>query len=154
MKTILLALLTSVLGVAQAATFGVTAKQQANPASNIVIVKPVEPLNTPTSANNEDEGSSVSLPSISQKTLVFQALLSDQTVRGVINRWLHTAGLQEVIWQLYDDIVIEREVNFYATDLDSALTELMQATNNTEPARACRHINGVVRIIPRTLFCE
>ena len=84
----------------------------------------------------------------------FEVSLDDRTLRGTINRWLKAEGYQDVIWQLANDVVIEREVKFESENVTQALNQLMQATNDTEPARACIHSNKVVRIIPRTKFCE
>lgn len=86
---------------------------------------------------------------------VFKALVSDMNIRGVMNRWAHELGMQDVVWEIPDDdIPVDREVPF-TTDLDESGTLLMQATSFTKhPARTCLHSNGVMRVIPKTRFCD
>lgn len=86
---------------------------------------------------------------------VFKALASDVNIRGALNRWSREMGMQEVIWQIPgDDIPVDREVTF-TTNFDESVAGLMMATNYTkQPARACSHSNGVIRVIPRTRFCD
>ncbi len=85
----------------------------------------------------------------------YKALVTDRNLRGVVNRWAREKGMQEVVWELASaDIPVDREVPFVG-DFEQALRGLMRTTSYTgQPARACLHSNEVVRIIPRTRFCN
>jgi hypothetical protein len=84
----------------------------------------------------------------------FKALITDFNIRTVLNRWSHEVGMQDVIWQNGDDIPVDRSTEF-SSDFGQSVFELMTATGFTkQAARACHHSNGVLRIIPRTKFCD
>lgn len=80
--------------------------------------------------------------------------VSDLTIRAALERWLKDAGYQSIVWDLREDLPIDRNA-YFEGDLQSALRGAMVALRNSAlPTRACIYTNMVVRIIPATRFCS
>lgn len=84
----------------------------------------------------------------------FTLRATDLTVRGGLSRWMRELAMQEIVWDLRQDVPVDRELEFEGP-LDNALDGLMSVLRlGPVSARACLYTNKVVRIIPATRFCE
>lgn len=89
----------------------------------------------------------------------FEVTAKDRSVREALTRWARSAGWvhEPIHWTLDKDHPIEAVAGpeVFGEDFKTAVRRLLASTELTDrPVQPCFYVNHVVRVIPKSAFCD
>lgn len=113
----------------------------------------------PLAAPSAQPGNSPIAIAIARPAPTFDVKTSDRSVREALARWARSAGWvhEPIHWTLDKDHPVEGVAGpeVFGEDFRTAVRKLLASTELTDrPVQPCFYANSVVRVIPRSAFCD